>query len=180
MKVFTYSTGDTVELFLNGRSLGTKKMADFKKMKMSWEVPFEPGTLKAVAYKDGSVIAEDQLQTAGPATRLALESDRPALKADGMDLAHVTVKVVDDKGITVPDASQKLRFSVTGDGTIAGVDNGNMYSSESWQGNERSAYQGRALLVVRAGRKDGLVKIQATAEGLNPGDLKIPVGSPSK
>jgi len=180
MKVFTYSTGDTVELFLNGRSLGTKKMADFKKMKMSWEVPFEPGTLKAVAYKEGKVIAEDQLQTAGPATRLVLESDRTELKADGMDLAHVTVKVVDDKGITVPDASQKIGFSVTGDGTNTGVDNGNMYSSESWQGNERSAYQGRALLVVRAGRKDGGVKIQATAEGLKPGDLEIPVRTTTK
>lgn len=180
MKVFTYSTGDTVELFLNGRSLGTKKMSDFKKKKMSWEVPFEPGTLRAVASKDGKVLAEDQLQTAGPASGLVLETDRPALKADGLDLAHVTVKVVDDKGILVPNASQKIHFSVTGDGTNAGVDNGDMYCSESWQGEDRSAYQGRALLVVRAGRKDGVVKIQATAEGLKPAGLEIPVRSLAK
>ncbi|TSA35049.1 MAG: DUF4982 domain-containing protein [Verrucomicrobiaceae bacterium] len=180
MKVFTYSTGDTVELFLNGRSLGTKKMADFKKKKMSWEVPFEPGTLKAVASRDGKVIAEDQLQTAGPAAKLALQTDRPLLKADGLDLAHVAVRVVDDKGVTVPDATQKIHFSVTGDGTNAGVDNGDMYCSESWQGDERSAYQGRALLVVRAGRKDGAVKIQATADGLKPAALEIPVKAAAK
>ncbi len=177
MKVFTYSTGDTVELFLNGRSLGTKKMADFKKKKMSWEVPFEPGTLKAVASKDGKVIAEDQLQTAGPATQLVLESDRPVLNADGLDLAHVAVRVVDDKGLTVPEASHKIHFSVTGDGTNAGVDNGDMYDSASWQGDERAAYQGRALLVVRAGRKEGTATIRATAEGLKPALLEIPVQS---
>lgn len=180
MKVFTYSNGDTVELFLNGRSLGTKKMADFKKMKMSWEVPFEAGTIKAVAYKDGKVIAEDQLQTAGPAARLVLESDRSKLKADGLDLAHITVKVVDDNGVLVPDASQKIHITVTGEGTNAGVDNGNIYSNEPWQGNERSAYQGRALLVVRTGRKDGAVKIQAAAEGLKSADLEIPVHSASE
>jgi len=180
MKVFTYSNGDAVELFLNGRSLGTKKMKDFKKMKMSWSVPFEPGSLKAVAYKGGKIIAEDVVTTAGPAARITLESDRSVLKPDGLDLAHITVKVVDDKGILVPDASQKIHFSVTGAGANAGVDNGNMYSSEPWQGNERSAYQGRALLVVRAARQDGRVKIEATAEGLKPADLEIRVSSDAK
>ncbi len=179
LKVFTYSTGDTVELFLNGRSLGTKKMAGVPKKKMSWEVPFEPGVLEAVASLDGKIIAEHQLQTAGTAKRLVLESDRPALKADGLDLAHVTVRVVDEKGVTVPDASHKIHFSVTGDGTNAGVDNGNMYSGESWQGNERSAFQGRALLVIRAGRKDGTVQIHASADGLQPAGLDIPVCSPN-
>jgi len=199
LKVFTYSNGDTVELFLNNRSLGTQKMGSLKDLKMpwqapfdtpqwasappteglkmSWEVPFAPGTLKAVAYKDGRVIAEDQIQTAGPATRLVLESDRPALKADGLDLAHITVRVVDDNGIMVPDAKQLVHFSVTGNGTNAGVDNGDMYSGESWQMNARSVYQGRALLVVRAGRKDGSVQIQANAEGLKPATLELPVRS---
>ncbi len=180
MKVFTYSNGDTVELFLNERSLGTKKMENFKKMKMFWNVPFEPGSLKAVAYKGGTIIAEDVVTTAGPAARIMLESDRSVLKADGLDLAHITVKVVDDKGVLVPDVSQKIRFSVTDAGTIAGVDNGNMYSSEPWQGNERSVYQGRALLVVRAARQDGSVKIRAAAEGLNPADLEIRVSSVAK
>lgn len=175
MKVFTYSNGDTVELFLNGRSLGTKKMADFKKMKMWWDVPFEPGILEAVARKDGKIVAEDRVRTAGPATALVLESDRPVLKDDGLDLAHITVKVVDDKGTVVPDASQKIHFSVTGAGTNAGVDNGDIYSNESWQGNERPAFQGRALLVVRAGRREGSVKILATAEGLKSAGLEIPV-----
>jgi len=175
MKVFTYSTGDAVEFSLNGRSLGTQKMADFPKRKMSWEVPFEPGTLEAVAYKDGKAIAEDRIQTAGAAARLVLDSDRPILKADGLDLAHITVQVVDARGVPVPDASQKIHFTVTGDGANAGVDNGNMNSSEPWQADERSAYLGRALLVVRAGREDGIVNIRATAEGLESADLRIPV-----
>ncbi|TAN36781.1 MAG: glycoside hydrolase family 2 protein [Verrucomicrobia bacterium] len=173
MKVFTYSNGDTVELFLNGRSLGTQKMAAFKQMKMSWDIPFEPGTLKALAYRDGKVVAEHQLQTAGKACRLALESDRPALTADGLDLAHIAVKVVDQQGIRVPDATQKIHFVVTGAGTNAGVDNGNQNSSELWQADERSAYNGQALLVVRAQRQPGTIRIQATAEGLESAELKI-------
>ena len=173
-KVFTYSNGDTVELFLNGRSLGTQKMADCKKMKMSWSVPFEPGTLKAVAYRDGKVVAEHQLQTAGKAIRLVLESDRPALKADGLDLAHITVKVVDANGVLVPDASQKIHFTVTGAGTNAGVDNGNMNSSELWQADERSAYNGRALLVVRSDRQKGIVSVRAATDGLESAEIHLP------
>ncbi|MFA7368438.1 MAG: glycoside hydrolase family 2 TIM barrel-domain containing protein [Kiritimatiellales bacterium] len=173
MKVFTYSNGDTVELFLNGRSLGTKKMADCPKMKMLWDVPFEPGTLKAVAYRDGKISAEHQLQTAGKAVRLVLESDRPALKADGLDLAHITVKTVDADGIVVPDASQKICFAVTGAGTNAGADNGNMNSGELWQADERSAYNGRALLVVRSDRHPGMITVKATAEGLESAELKM-------
>ena len=175
MKVFTYSTGDAVELFLNGRSLGTKQMADFKKKKMNWDVPFAPGVLKAVAYRAGKVIAEHQLQTAGPAARLVLDSDRPALKADGLDLAHVFAKVVDEHGIVVPDATNLIHFAVAGAGVNAGVDNGNMNSSELWQTDERSAYNGQALLVVRADRKDGNVKIEATADGLESAKVKLPI-----
>lgn len=175
VQVFTYSNGDAIELLLNGRSLGTKKMADFEKMKMSWDIPFEPGTLKAVAYRDGKVVAEQQLQTAGPACRLALESDRPVLKADGLDLAHVSVKVVDAQGVLVPDAAQKIHFAVTGAGTNAGVDNGDQNSSELWQGDERSAYNGRALLIVRSGRAHGLVNVLAAAAGLQSAELQLRV-----
>jgi beta-galactosidase len=178
MKVFTYSTGDEVELTLNGKSLGTKKMAVFKKKKMTWEIPFEPGELKAVAKKGGKPVAEHTLRTAGPAARLLLDPDRPALRADGLDLAHVAVRVVDAAGVTVPDASPEIRFAVSGGGTNAGVDNGDMNSGEPWRGDRRSAYEGRALLVVRAGREQGTAKIVASAEGLEPCSLDIPVRAP--
>ena len=173
MLVYTYSNADTVELFLNQRSLGSKKMAAFRKKKMNWDVPFEPGELRAVAYREGKVVAEHRLETAGKASRLVLESDRPLLRADGLDLAHVFAKVVDARGVLVPDAAQKICFSVTGAGANAGVDNGNQNSDELWQANERSAYNGQALLVVRSERQRGAVKIKARAEGLEPAELQL-------
>ena len=140
---------------------------------MNWDVPFEPGELRAVAYREGKVVAEHRLETAGKASRLVLESDRPLLRADGLDLAHVFAKVVDARGVLVPDAAQKICFSVTGAGANAGVDNGNQNSDELWQANERSAYNGQALLVVRSERQRGAVKIMARAEGLEPAELQL-------
>jgi beta-galactosidase len=104
-----------------------------------------------------------------------LETDRPKLKADGLDLAHVVVKVVDAHGVLVPEAAQKIHFAVTGAGTNAGVDNGNQYSNELWQAGERSIYHGQALLVVRAARQAGVASVRATAAGLESAELELSV-----
>lgn len=166
LTVYAYTNSETVELQLNGKSLGVKKLADCPQMLMKWDVPFEAGTLKAIARQGGKVVATHELKTAGPAARITLQPDRPALKADGQDLAHVRVVVTDQNGIRVPGAESLVRFRVSGAGRLAGVDSGNLLSSEPWQASQRTASKGEALLVVRAGRQPGKIQVTAEAEGL--------------
>jgi beta-galactosidase len=111
------------------------------------------------------------LRTAGAAKAIRLVPDQSTLKADGQDLAHITVEVVDANGTLVPDASHLIKFTVTGPGTNAGVDNGDPASSELFQTDERSVFQGRALLVVRSRRQPGEITVKATADGLEPANI---------
>lgn len=173
VQVYTFSNAEMVELFLNGKSLGVKKMSDFPKMKMLWDVPFHPGELKAIAYNSGKQIASYTINTAGKPDRILLEMDRKSLDADGLDLVYITAKVVDSKGIIVPYFSGIIKFTVTGSGLNAGVDNGDMSSNESWQSNERSAFNGRVSMVVRTGRSSGKINIKAFNKDIKSGEISI-------
>ncbi|MBN1491275.1 MAG: DUF4982 domain-containing protein [Phycisphaerae bacterium] len=169
----TYTNCETVELLLNGRPLGEKRLADCKERLMEWDVPFEPGTLRAVGRVKGVVVSEHELRTAGQPDRITLVADRSELQADGQDLAHITVQVTDRDGVVVPSAAGTIRFTVTGAGHNAGVDNGDTMSGEPYQANERSVWKGKALLVVRAARKPGPIAIEATSPGLTTGRLEL-------
>src|SRR6185437_4687171 len=113
-----------VELFLNGKSLGMQSKKD-DDIHVMWRVPYQPGTLKAVSYKNGKVVLTSDVHTAGPVAKMILEPDRNHIKADGKDLSFVTVKMVDAKGNLVPNADNLVNFKVNGAGFNAGVDNGN-------------------------------------------------------
>lgn len=177
MSVETFTSGAEAELLLNGRSLGSKKRegAPGEGPRLIWSVPFAAGTLTAVARTEGREIARHELRTAGPAARIRLTPDRAGLRADGQDLAHITVEVVDANGTVVPDATHPVRFTVTGPGAIAGVDNGDPASDELFQADRRSVFQGRALLVVRSKRQSGEVRVEAAAEGLEQALLLMPM-----
>src|SRR5262249_48340530 len=149
--VQAYTNADSVELFLNGKSLGEKKADDLIRLHYEWKVPFEPGTLKAVAKKDGKVVATDEVTTAGPPAKLELKADRSAIAADGDDLSFVTVRVLDKDGHLCPNADQLVTFAVDGPATIAGVDNGDPISHEAFQGKTRKAFHGMALAILRSG-----------------------------
>jgi len=183
--VMAYTNAEEVELFLNGRSLGRKpkgspyvipvgkKISDelqfTTKYRIVWPVPYEPGELRAVAYGEGKPVATAEVKTAGPPARVVLRPDRIRIRADGEDLAFVTVRVEDAAGTLVPDAQNLLRFEVTGAGRIAGVDNGNPASLESFQGRERRAFSGLALLIVRSNRGvSGSIRVAVGADGLTP------------
>ena len=163
--LYTYTNAEEVELFLNGHSLGRKenaKDADHHDQ-IRWDnVAYEPGTLEAVAYNNGKVVARHKIQTAGKPERLAMSADKASWKADGMDLMHVRVEMVDKKGTVCPTAGDMLTFSVNGDAEIVGVDNGNIASDEPFVGNKRSLYHGAALVILRAGTKGGKVVLTAT------------------
>ncbi|MFB6202196.1 MAG: glycoside hydrolase family 2 TIM barrel-domain containing protein [Halorhabdus sp.] len=173
--VFTPTNAETVTLYQNGEYLGEQRSDDYDARPIEWYVPYETGTLRAVATCDGEVVAEHELKTAGEPTRLELTVDRERLAADGRDLAYVRATVTDDEGVRVPRADDNVHFDVTGAGEIAGVDNGNLDSNEPWAGDARSAYRGSCIAVVQAGRESGSVEIVADAEGLDGDSVTLSV-----
>jgi beta-galactosidase len=169
-----YNQADEVELFLNNKSLGVKtKRGD--ELHLTWRVPFEAGVLKAISRKDGNEVLRKEIYTASKPYKIILEADRDNLKATGKDLSFVTVKVVDEKGIVVPDVENLITFDVTGDGFIAGVDNGDPVSHESFKSNKRKVFHGLALLVVQTNSHSGKIQIKATSEDLQPAELNVNV-----
>jgi beta-galactosidase len=183
--VLAYTNCDVVELTLNGRSLGAKAR-EFPQhgflrgwvypkppvspttadLHLAWDVPYEPGVLKATGWKDGQKVCETEVHTAGPAAALTLAVDRPTLRADARDVAHVTVTVVDAAGYVVPGADNLVKFDVQGAGTLIGVDNGNPESHEDFKSAERRAFGGLCLAIVQTGTAAGKIRVTASAEGL--------------
>lgn len=178
VSLYTYTNGDEVELFLNGKSLGVKKNSNDPKLRarIKWDdIAYAPGALLAVARKNGKVLARHQIETTGEAVALKLVPDMETWHADGTDLMHVRIYAVDKKGkrvLNVKDAKafDKLTFTVKGDANIVAVDNGNIASDELHIGKtqleksiQRHLFQGSALVILRAGDKPG--KIELSVEG---------------
>jgi beta-galactosidase len=166
LQVQVYSAFERVELFLNGRSLGVKMLTPADKLIATFEVPYEPGELKVVGYRGEQVAGQAVLHTTGPAAAIRLTPDRSILKAEGEDLAYVTVEVVDEAGRMVPSAMDTLYFTVRGAGEIAAVGNGNPTSTERYRGNQRQVFHGRCLVVVRSKGPAGEIRLNAQADGL--------------
>ena len=167
--VHAYTSGDEAELFLNGKSLGRKKRAasDYR---LRWDdVKYAPGEIKLVAYRKGAKWAEAAQRTAGAPAKLALTADRADLRADGDDLAFLTVRVLDKAGTLAPRAADKVTFKVEGPAEIVATDNGDPTSFESFQSPERKAFNGLALAIVRPRRGEpGEIRVSASADGLAP------------
>ncbi|MFE9450970.1 glycoside hydrolase family 2 TIM barrel-domain containing protein [Streptomyces sp. NPDC006739] len=209
VEVWAYANVPSVELFLDGKSLGvrefdTKTTTDGRtyletteatgddktftggpypgsytspngsagKLHLTWKVPFAPGELKAVARRDGKVVATDVLRTAGDPHAVRLTADRESVAADGRSLLFVTAEIVDAHGVVVPDAGHLITFDVAG-GSLAGVDNGREESAERYQASTRTAFHGKALAIVRAGTRAGAVKVTAAADGLRRGTVTV-------
>lgn len=164
--IWAYTNCDEVRLFLNGKALGSKLFADQQKFHVSWKVPFEAGKLLAVGYKNGHEVIKDSVQTAGKPYSLSVSADRTTIIAGGKDLSFLTVRVLDKNGIQVPDADNLIQFSLKGAGDIAGVDNGNEISLEPFQANERKAFNGMALVVIRGKHTPGQIQLDASSPGL--------------
>jgi beta-galactosidase len=173
VKVLVYTNADSVELFLNDKSLGSKTMDVAATGKLQWSVPFASGTLEARASKGGKVVATDKVRTAGAAASLAAKADRAAIAADGRDLSFVEVNVVDAQGVLVPNASNTIAFAITGPGRIVGVDNGNATSHESYKGTSRSAFSGKAVAIVQSTTTPGTITLKVTSGSLTGGSVEI-------
>jgi beta-galactosidase len=172
--VMVYTSGDSAELFLNGKSLGLKKRGPLE-YRLEWnDVVYQPGTLKVVAYKNGKRWATDVMKTTGPATKLTLKADRATIAADGQDLSFITVTVADKGGLLVPRSKNHIKFEISGPGEIVATDNGDATSFESFQAPEHDAFNGLALVIVRAKAGGaGTIKLTAESDGLKPATIRI-------
>ncbi|WP_243350255.1 glycoside hydrolase family 2 protein [Parabacteroides sp. FAFU027] len=173
LTVQTISNCDSVELIINGKSQGIKSMAACTNQKMTWNVNYEKGEIKALGRTGGKVVSKDILRTAGEAQLIILEADKKEMKADGLDLTYINVKVVDKSGNIVPNADHLIRFSVKGAGTNSGVGNGDILSDELLQADSRRVYNGTCQLIIRSSQMAGEIKISASAKGLKPAVVVI-------
>lgn len=172
--ITTFSNCEQVELVVNGRSLGRKKLSDFEDRMIRWEdVPYAAGSVRATGLKRGRKVCTHELKTAGPAKRIELVPDRPVISADGQDVSHVVVSILDAKGVLVPGASHKVRFDVSGAGRLRAVDNGDLTSAETYTGTSRSAYFGRCMAIVQSGWTPGRITVKASADGLEPAEVAL-------
>ena len=147
-----YNNADEVELFLNEKSLG-KRSKTSDQLHVKWRVSFVPGKLKAISRKNGKQVLVREVQTAGVAYKLVMKADRKNIKADNKDLSFVTIEIVDRNGVIVPKANHLIRFSITGNGSIAGVDSGSPVSMESFKSDQHTALNGKALCIIQSGNK---------------------------
>jgi beta-galactosidase len=174
--VHVFTSGDEAELFLNGRSLGKKKKATLE-YRLRWDdVTYEPGELKAIAYKNGKKWMEQIVRTTDSASQLMLTADRNIINADGEDLSFVTIKVTDKNGLTVPEANNKVTFSIEGPGEIAATDNGDPSDLVSFNSTTRAAFSGLALVIIRSKKGEtGNIKLYAKSPGLKDGKVEVTV-----
>lgn len=167
-----YNQADEVELFVNGKSQGVKAK-DENHLHVVWRVKYEPGSVKVVARKDGKVVGEKEIRTAGEPKKIRLTPDRNTLNADGKDLSFVTVEIVDAEGNLCPLADNLVHFEVEGNLFIAGVDNGSQTSMERFKDNKRKAFNGKCLVVLQNAGKAGAARLKAVAEGLEDAVVEI-------
>lgn len=167
-----YSQADEVELFLNGKSLGSKKKTG-DELHVSWTVPFERGTLQAVSRKDGTVVLTKTVKTAGAPAKIIMKADRNVIMADGRDLSFVTIQITDQDGNLVPAADHEVTFRIQGEGVLAGTDNGSESSMESFKANKRKAYHGLCLAIIQSGEKEGGIQFSATSPGLQGATINL-------
>lgn len=165
--VHVYTSGDEAELFLNGKSLGRRKRGKFE-YRLRWdEVVYQPGELKVIAYKGGKKWATETMKTTGEAAKVMLSADRAEIAADGSDLSFITVQISDQDGLLVPRSHNEVQFKIEGPGKIVAVGNGNPVSHESFQANQRKAFNGLCLVVVQSAKgMPGTIRVSAVSEGL--------------
>lgn len=169
--VWAYSNCDSVELFLNGQSLGLKVVGDA--YNLSWDVPYRPGVIQAIARKDGRIVSIKEQRTAEKADRIELSVDRSLIRADGQDIAHVTVRVLDRNGVLVPYGDHRIDFEIRGSGHLLGVENGDPNDLDCCKDPSRKVFGGMCLAIVQANRRPGQICVNASSADLAPAALEI-------
>ncbi|MEL7121456.1 MAG: glycoside hydrolase family 2 TIM barrel-domain containing protein [Bacteroidota bacterium] len=179
--VFVYTNGDCAELFLNGVSQGMqckspKSQNSVDRFRLMWkDVVYEPGELKAVAYREGQKLGEQMVKTTGKATQLQLSADRTTIKADGQDLSYILVEALDRDGNLAPLADHSVNIELEGPASIAGVGNGNPQSFAPFQADYVKLFYGKAMIIVRSGKEMGKVVVKVSADGLKEQAVELSI-----
>jgi beta-galactosidase len=174
MRVLAFSNAARVELFLNGKSLGTQDVPHHGHAE--WQVPYAPGVLSAKAYAaDKSLVAEDKVETTGAPTHLKLSVDRTSLRADAEDAVVVKVALLDDQERVVPNADKRVTFHLKGDARLLGTGNGNPADQDPDRADNRMTFHGRGIAIIQAGAATGDIEVSATADGVAQDRVELQV-----
>jgi len=178
VRVVCFTNCEAAALFLNGRSLGVKGLADAPDRVLWWDVPYAPGTLTVHGLNGGAAACAGELKTSGPPQKLLAEADTAALAADGVDLAHIVVTVTDADGLPVYDAAHEITWAVEGPARLLGLESGDHDSHEDYQAPTRRAFHGRLLGYVQSTNASGPVTVRLTAPGLEEAVVTLRTVSP--
>jgi beta-galactosidase len=140
---------------------------------LSWDVPYEPGTLKAVGVKDGQIVLTVEVSTTGDPAAVSLSIDRDTIAADRRDVAHATLRNLDEAGRVVPVANSEVTLEVEGEGKLIGMDNGDPASHEDYKSNRRKAFNGLCLAIVQATAKPGAIRLTTSSPSLKQASVVI-------
>ncbi len=169
--VVVYTNQPAAELFLNGKSLGTKSMGN--RMQLVWKVPYSPGELKVVARKNGKAVRSMAYKTAGEPAVVRITADKTWLHAGSADVARLSLEVTDAAGIPVPDAANRLSFDINGPGQLIGLENGDILDLDPHKINHRRLFSGKLLALIQAADESGDVVVTASGEGLKPASVTL-------
>ena len=190
--VVVFSNCRQVELQLNGKSYGTKSLVfprpgavrnwndptpagTTADLHLTWDVPFEPGTLRAIGRQNGQIVAQEEIHTAGAPASIALKLDRAVLSSAARGVAQIEVRILDAAGIVVPTANNVVALDLQGPAKIIGYDNGDTSSHDSYQAGARPVFNGMALATLQAGKAPGHVTLTAKAGGLKDASVELDV-----
>lgn len=175
ISVNAFTNCEEVELLLNNRSLGVKKMSDFQNRTIPWDVPFEKGTLKAVAKNDGKQVAEYELKTTGVPVKIVATCNEKSIKAGGNHLAHIFVTLCDEAGNTVYSAENEITCDINGPVRLSGMEDSNPSNTGNYKDNRQNAYHGKLLIYLQSTDKPGTVRIKLTSPGMEACNLELNV-----
>jgi len=178
ISINAFSNCEEVELFHNNKPLGAKKMTDFQNRTISWEVPFEAGTLKAVAKNHGREVASYELKTTGTPAKLVASCDSKTLKADRQDIAHVYVSVCDEAGNLVYSAGNEITCEISGPVRLIGMEDANPANIEDYKDNKQHAYHGKLLIYLQSTDKTGKATVTLVSDGLQGTTVQFDVTPP--
>jgi beta-galactosidase len=173
VSVQCYANCPEVQLSLNGKVIGVKKLSEAVNGVLRWQVPFEPGMLKAVGRANGQDVCEYALKTAGSPSRIELLPDSTELHANGKDVCHVEFRIVDENGVRVSDATPEVTFEMTGPASLLGIGNGDVNNIEDCKTNMHRAFQGRGLAILQTMTTPSVITLKATAPGLESASVTL-------
>ncbi len=173
IEVEIYSKYPSVRLYLNGKLIGEKSTGYAEEFKAVFTIPYEKGTLKAVAVVDGKEVESTTLKSAGKAAKIVMKPSHNSMSADGQDLIFVNVEIQDANGVIEPNAENRINFAIQGEGTILATSSANLQDCEPYINTDRKAWKGQAFAVIKSAKKAGKIVLKATSPGLKSAAITV-------